>query len=332
MLKYVSSFTVIVCLMTGCTKLPDDIGVLPDISLSLTRPDPPVITNITAWDTSVTITWNPVTGADDYMIYYAEGTTVDTISGLTWYPAASPQIITGLTNGTQYAFSVISKKSGVHSLISNVMTATPFLIVYGTVNDIDGNVYRTVNIGTQVWMAENLKTTHFNDGTAIPLVTNNLAWNMLDTSPGFCWYNNDSSSYGTTYGALYNWSAVNTGKLAPSGWHVPSDSEWSVLTTYLGNDSLVGGKLKESGTAHWLSYNTGATNETGFTALPGGYRSNDGSYASIGFIGYWWTATRSENPPLLFACNRLMKRSDGVVGRESHTMGIIGASVRCVKD
>jgi uncharacterized protein (TIGR02145 family) len=157
-----------------------------------------------------------------------------------------------------------------------------------TVTDIDGNVYHTVAIGTQVWMAENLKTTRYNDGTSIPLVTDSAAWTNL-TTPGYCWYN-DSASYGNTYGALYNWYAVNTGKLAPAGWHVPSDSEWTVLVTFLGGDSVAGGKLKDTGTAYWQSPNTGATNEVGFSALPGGCRGLNGTFYYVGYNGYWWSA------------------------------------------
>jgi len=160
-----------------------------------------------------------------------------------------------------------------------------------TVTDIDGNTYQTVTIDTRIWMVENLKTTKYNDGTAIPLVaTDNIAWSNL-TEPGYCWYNNNQAMYGNTYGALYNWYAVNTGKLCPTGWHVPTDNEWIILTNYLGGESIAGGKLKETDTTHWNSPNTGATNETGFTALPGGYRSVDGNFYYIGFDGYFWSAT-----------------------------------------
>jgi uncharacterized protein (TIGR02145 family) len=158
-----------------------------------------------------------------------------------------------------------------------------------TVTDIDGNVYHSVTIGTQTWMAENLKTTRLRDGTAIPLVNDSTDWSNL-TTPGYCWYN-DSAIYGNTYGALYNWFAVNTGKLAPIGWHVPKDTEWTVLTTYLGGDKAAGGPLKDTGTTYWLSPNGGATNSSGFSALPGGCRRYDGSFGTMGNNGYWWSAT-----------------------------------------
>jgi uncharacterized protein (TIGR02145 family) len=159
-----------------------------------------------------------------------------------------------------------------------------------TVTDADGNVYHTVTIGTQTWTVENLKSTKYNDGTAIPNVTDSTAWNNL-TTPGYCWYNNDATTNKNIYGALYNWYAVNTGKLAPVGWHVPTDSEWRILSVYLGGDNVSGGALKESGTTHWYTPNAGATNSSGFSALPGGYRYYDGSFWGIGNFGYWWSAT-----------------------------------------
>ena len=162
-----------------------------------------------------------------------------------------------------------------------------------TVKDIDGNVYNIVTIGTQVWMAENLRTTRYNDGSSIPLVSGNTAWNNLTTA-GYCWYNNDATTYKNVYGALYNWYVVNTNKLCPFGWHVPNDNEWTSLISYLGNDSNAGGKLKatgtiEEGTGLWSSPNTGATNETNFTALPGGYRHRHGSFYSMEQNGNWWS-------------------------------------------
>src|SRR5690554_4690979 len=162
-------------------------------------------------------------------------------------------------------------------------------ITYGSITDIDGNTYKTVTIGTQTWMAENLKVTKYNDGIAIPNVTDNTAWSELTTG-ALCDYDNTPSN-SETYGKLYNWHAVNTGKLCPTGWHVPSDAEWTELTDYLGGTSVVGGKLKETGTTHWNSPNTGATNETGFTALPGGYRFFNGAFDNFGYIGHWWSAT-----------------------------------------
>jgi uncharacterized protein (TIGR02145 family) len=196
----------------------------------------------------------------------------------------------------------------------------------GTVTDIDGNSYHYVTIGTQTWMAENLKTTRFNNGTTIPLVIEDTVWAAL-TTPGYCWYN-DSVSYGATYGALYNWYAVSSGKLAPTGWHVPTDSEWTVLFTFLGGTNVAGGKLKETGTAHWDSPNTGATDEYGFTALPGGWRMFLGSFYYVGSLGYLWSATAHDAT----SAQDLAFVSDNTyVGRYFNAYQC-GLGVRCVRD
>jgi uncharacterized protein (TIGR02145 family) len=192
--------------------------------------------------------------------------------------------------------------------------------------DIDGNAYHSITIGTQTWMVENLKTTKYNDGTAIPVVTDNDAWASL-TTPGYCWYNNDSVTYKDTYGALYNWYTVNTGKLAPKGWHVATDDEWATLTTYVGGESVAGGKLKEAGTTHWSSPNTGATNEIGFSALPGGYRGN-GIFTKVGSYGGWWSLNAIDPTNPYF---RGMSYNIAYVGRSYFNMNY-GFSVRCVRD
>jgi uncharacterized protein (TIGR02145 family) len=163
----------------------------------------------------------------------------------------------------------------------------------GTVTDIDGNVYHTVTIGTQTWMVENLKTTHYRDGEAIPYVTDSAIWNGLST-PAYCFYNNDAVANKATYGALYNWYTASSPKLCPVGWHVPTDAEWTTLMTYLGGQIVAGGKLKEQGTAHWNSPNTGADNSTGFTAVPGGCRTMGLiQFYEIGTFGYWWSSTET---------------------------------------
>ncbi|MGC3978546.1 MAG: fibrobacter succinogenes major paralogous domain-containing protein [Paludibacteraceae bacterium] len=182
-------------------------------------------------------------------------------------------------------------------------------ITYGTMTDIDGNTYKTVKIGTQTWMAENLKTTKYNDGTAIPNVTNNDTW-WSSTTGAYCWYNNDISNK-ATYGALYNWYAVNTGKLAPKGWHVPTDAEWTTLENYLiangynYDGSLSGNKIAKAlasttSTTGWsTSTEAGAigndlnkNNRSGFSALPGGSRYDDG-FDGAGKGGYWWSSTQT---------------------------------------
>jgi uncharacterized protein (TIGR02145 family) len=241
--------------------------------------------------------------------------TVDSVTGIvTWTPS---------TRGNYSMIVSVTDDSGKHVELTWPVTV---LEAQGTVSDIDGNVYHTVTIGTQIWMVENLRTTKYNDGTAIPLVTDNAAWAAL-TTPGYCWYNNDAPTYGTTYGALYNWYAVNTGKLAPTGWHVPTDSEWTVLITYLGGDSIAGGKLKEVGTAHWAGPNKGATNTSGFTALPSGNRLAIGTFDYIGGTGIWWSSTANNAATSYY---RSMGFNSGDVGHNSFD-NIFGFSVRCVK-
>ena len=193
------------------------------------------------------------------------------------------------------------------------------------VTDIEGNIYNTVTIGTQTWMAENMKATKYNDGTAIPLVTDGMAWS--EPTPGYCFYNNDATTYKNTYGALYNWWTVNTGKLCPAGWHVPTDAEWTTLITYLGGEAVAGGKLKETGRTHWLMWNEGATNESGFTALPGGHRPEDG-FLTIGYAGYWWSSTEWPNNPVAWL--RFMDSSPNVTS--CYDVKLDGFSVRCLKD
>jgi uncharacterized protein (TIGR02145 family) len=175
----------------------------------------------------------------------------------------------------------------------------------GTVTDIDGNVYQTVKIGGQWWMAENLKVTHYRNGEAIPNITSNSEWAGL-SSGAYCAYDNNNSNI-ATYGLLYNWyTVVDSRNIAPAGWHVPTDEEWKQLEIYLGmsqsdadkpglRGSDEGGKLKETGTAHWHSPNIGATNSSGFSALPGGCRDFNftGAYEGMGELGNWWSSTAS---------------------------------------
>jgi uncharacterized protein (TIGR02145 family) len=196
-----------------------------------------------------------------------------------------------------------------------------------TVKDVDGNVYKTVIIGTQFWMAENLRTTRYKDSTSIPLVTDNKAWKAL-TTPAYCWYNNNETANKNTNGALYNWYTVYTNKLCPMGWHIPKDVEWQTLTTYLGGENIAGGKLKEIGTTHWISPNTGATNETGFTALPGGSHYDYGAFGHSGYFGYWWSATEysASDANLRYICYIFR----GLYG--NHYNKQYGFSVRCIKD
>jgi uncharacterized protein (TIGR02145 family) len=195
-----------------------------------------------------------------------------------------------------------------------------------SITDKDGNVYTSVTIGTQVWMVENLKTTKLNDGTAIPNVTDNTAWTSL-TTPGYCWYNNDVANK-TPYGALYNWYTVNAGKLCPTGWHVPTDAEWTTLITFLGGEDVAGGKLKETGTTHWESPNNVATNESGFKGLPGGFYADNGFW-QINAFGLYWLATGSVSWGADYIA---LDYIDITTGINATNKIYYGYSVRCLKD
>jgi len=212
-----------------------------------------------------------------------------------------------------------------------------------TVTDEDGNVYHTVTIGTQTWMVENLKTTRYNDGTAIPFVTDNTTWGNL-TTPGYCWYNNDTETYKNMYGALYNWHAVHTGKLAPTGWHVPTDAEWTTLGNYLtangyNYDGSTSGNYYAKSLAantNWLnSTDVGAigndlskNNRTGFSLLPGGCRLNNGFGNTAGSHGYWWSSTEYDTNSAL--ARYLHENYSSLYG--GGYAEDLGFSVRCVKD
>ncbi len=204
------------------------------------------------------------------------------------------------------------------------------------VKDFDGNVYHTVIIGTQTWMVENLRTTKYNDGTIISNVTGTNEWLSLST-PAYCWYNNDEITYKETYGALYNWYTIKTGKLCPSGWHVPTDAEWKILIDYLGGENMAGIKLKEIGRMHWnkptpihwSSTDTLVDNSSGFTALPGGCRDNhNGIFEFIGNNGYWWSSSDWVD---LGALGRTMSYDYSIASSYPFSKKF-GFSVRCVND
>lgn len=198
----------------------------------------------------------------------------------------------------------------------------------GSLTDMDGNVYKTIKIGDQWWMAENLKVTHYRNGDAIQNISANNGWISLSVG-AYCEYDNDRKKI-TTYGRLYNWYAVNDSRdIAPSGWHVPSDAEWQILVEYLGGTSNAGGGIKEIGTKHWSTPNMGATDESGFCALPGGYRYYvDGNYNYMGSNAFFWSATERTRD---YAWYRNLTFNSSVVGRSSYYKRY-GFSVRLVKD
>ena len=194
------------------------------------------------------------------------------------------------------------------------------------IKDIDGNEYRTIQIGTQVWMTANLQTTRYNDGTAIPLVTDQLAFYEIK-APCMCWHNNNESAYRNSYGALYNWYAVDTKKLCPPGWHVPSNEEWATLIEFLGGANIAGGKLKDPGTPNWTVQNAGVQESSGFNVLPSGFRGKAGFYSAAEKAAIFWTSSEFDGED---AWTRYFQPNTITVGKE-HGGKYHGFAIRCIK-
>jgi uncharacterized protein (TIGR02145 family) len=196
-----------------------------------------------------------------------------------------------------------------------------------TVTDIDGNVYETVSIGNQLWMAENLRTTRFNDGSEIKLVTKSQEW-YYSSDPAFAWYNNDSSLFKVPYGALYNGYTALNDKICPDGWHVPGAEELMELVSFLGDSLTAGGKLKAEGTSQWHSPNTGASNSSKFSALPSGMRYFEGTFSSLSYFTAYWTSDETDSSSIKYMSLSYLD-SKTTFNKKS---GNNGFSIRCVMD
>ncbi|MFH1118331.1 MAG: fibrobacter succinogenes major paralogous domain-containing protein [Bacteroidota bacterium] len=232
--------------------------------------------------------------------------------GITCLPE-NGEIITETSTGVTITHTS-SKKKAILAITIMVLT------------DIDDNTYSHVSIGNQIWMAENLKVTKFNDNTAIPPVAEHDEWDNSAT-PAYCWYNNDEATYSDMYGALYNWYTIETGRLCPDGWHVPSHTEWDHLKDFLsanGHEETEGATLRA--TNGWLSGVMG-TDDYGFAALPGGYRGN-GEFGLAGRYGYWWSST--EYSPSQGKLRIIMDLNDLFLS--DYNSKNLGVSVRCLKD
>lgn len=248
-------------------------------------------------------------------------------------------VLTGLSENTTYyvrayAVNQLGQNFGnmisfttKHSTLSGDILYNQDLN-YGSVTDIEGNTYKTIVIGNQTWMADNLRTTKFNNGNPIKNITINSSWISLET-PAYCWYNNDIS-YKEIIGALYNWYVLDSGNICPQGWHIPTDNEWTVLADYLGGSTIAGAKVKEIGTTHWDAPNTGATNSSGFTSLPSGHRSDsNGSFAGLFTFETWWTSTEYNEVKPYY---RSTSSTNTELWRGNGGFKKIGKSMRCVKD
>ena len=241
-------------------------------------------------------------------------------------------LLPGLNPSATYYMKAYATNGNGTTFGSEVTFTTGQNTTFQSIRDIEENVYYTVNIGAQVWMAENLKTTKYNDGTNIPLVIDSTAWSNLRT-PGYCRYDNSTPDK-DAFGSLYNWytldSASNGNKnVCPTGWHIPSDNEWSALTTYLGGESIAGEKMKESSDFYWNSRFASGNNSSDFSALPGGKRSDDlPTFNGIGYSGLWWSSTAYTTT---LAIDRWIISDDNDI-EGIRTIKQNGLSVRCVKD
>ncbi|HPG38603.1 MAG TPA: FISUMP domain-containing protein [bacterium] len=305
-------------------------------------PNLPALSSPANGDTGITVlpmlTWIATGGAKTYGLQVSTQPDFSTLiideEGIT---TTSFQV-NGLSGGVTYYWRVNATNNGATTAWTDPWSFTTISFITGTVTDIDGNVYKTIMIGEQWWMAENLKVTHYRNGDVIPNITNNGEWTSLTTGAWCCYYNDVNNI--STYSCLYNWLAVHDGRqIAPSGWHVPSDEEWKQLEMTIGmsreqadltdlRGSNEGGKLKETGTVHWEFPNEGATNEYGFTALPAGYRYDYGDYSNLGSGTIIWTATESSGTN---AWNRLMDFGTPIIYRYDNNKKF-GFSIRCVKD
>ena len=235
--------------------------------------------------------------------------------------AAQRSAISSPTNGllvyqTDYPSGLYYFNAGVWSKLSET-TSYP-----------NGTATPVQTICCQSWMTKNLDVATYRNGDPIPKVTDNAAWAALTTG-AYCYYNNDSATYAATYGKLYNWYAVNDPRgLAPEGWHVPTDFDWTTLENCLGGAAVAGGAMKETGTIHWTTPNTGATNISGWAGLPGGTRSGGGAFSSVGNNGYWWSSTGNDATTAWY---RFLYYINGNIGRYN-PLKTNGFSVRCLRD
>lgn len=277
----------------------------------------------TGVSTAPTLSWTCSDPDNDGLIYDVYfGTSSNPTTAIATGQSATSIATSGLSYGTTYYWKIVARDNKGNFITSSVWNFTS--VSDGTVTDIDGNVYHYITIGTQTWMVENLKTTRYRNGDAIPNVTDGGQWSGLTTG-AYCNYNNDANN-ATTYGRLYNWYAViDSRKIAPAGWHVATDNDWQILVDYVGGSDIAGTKLKS--TSGWYSDGNG-TNDYGFTALPGGYRYYDGTFANMSNNGLWWSSTEYDATDAWY-------RGTGYAGTHvgrGYGNKKNGFSIRCVRD
>jgi uncharacterized protein (TIGR02145 family) len=315
--------------------------------VTLVAPSSPTSVVATAGDALASVAFTIPTNNGGSVI---TGYTVTSNPGnITATGSSSPLTVNGLTNGTSYTFTVVATNAVGNSLASAASAAvTPAASSCSTptITDVDGNTYHTVSIGTQCWTKENLRVTHYNDNTPIPLDVSGTSTGLVSQTwstrnvGAYTIYGNQTSMdpNAFNFGFLYNWYAAKgidmTGSttyknLCPTGFHVPTDAEWTTLTTHLGGLSVAGGKMKETGTTLWSSPNIAADNTSGFTARPGGCRRPSGNFEAIGGTAFFWSATESTPTN---AWIRFLGSGSGNMTRGDFSQKSFGASVRCLED
>jgi len=236
-------------------------------------------------------------------------------------------LLSGLKDNTTYYLRAYATNSS-GTAYGNELSFTSLAFNTYIVTDIEGNTYNALTIGSQDWFTENLKTSHYSNGDLIPDGTE-IGDISSETNPKYCFTYDNNSDNITTYGKLYTWYTVTDSRnICPDGWHVPTDTEWITLTKYLGGESTAGGKLKEIGTNHWKSPNEGASNESGFSAIPGGYRYQDGTFQTKGYLAYWWSSTEDNEENASF-------RRINYVSSDIYKLNYLKThafSVRCIKN
>ena len=232
--------------------------------------------------------------------------------------------LSGLTPNTEFYMKAYAKNAKGEGLGDQVKFTSP-----ATVSDFDNNIYETVSIGTQVWMAKNLRTTHYINGDLIASTATPTLDISSESAPKYQWSYNGDDANALTYGKLYTYYTItDTRNICPAGWHIPTDAQWITLENFLGGYAYAGSTLKENGNTHWTTYNTDATNITLFKALPGGYRNGSGAFSFLNNYGYWWSSTEGD---VANAWARSMTVQSTAVTRSSF-LKKNGASVRCLKD
>lgn len=314
--KYLVSFGIILCLyfFSSCQKENSSLPTVTSLPTVITDSVTNILSNAATIHSKVT----------------GDGNSSIVARGVCWKTSSNPTINNNKTSD--------GKGTGIFtSSITGLNSNTTYYIRAYTTNSV-GTTYGTelifatdlasVIISTQEWTLNNLDVATYRDGTPIPQVTNAAAWASLTTG-AYCYYKNDSATYAATYGKLYNWYAVNDSRgLAPLGWHVPSDAELTILSTNLGGDGAAGGAMKESGTTHWINPNTGATNTSNFTGLPGGHCDNNGFFDNIGYYGSCWSSTENNTGLAWF---RYLSYDNSILNGLWYSK-TFGLSVRCLRN